>query len=284
MTAPMLVAYERAELRPDTFATISEMAYREAGILLPPTKRELVRSRLARRLRDRRLSRFEDYVRLIATDQDERAIAIDALTTNHTGFFREAHHFDHFADGVRDGLLRRADAGQRVRLWSSACSSGEEPYSLAMTLLGPDRRAAAAFLDGDVRILATDLSTTVIARAKAATYPVNGVAAVPRPLASVWLKDVGDEARVDKACAALVHFRMLNLLGDWPMTGQFDAIFCRNVMIYFDDPTKAKLQRRLVERLIPGGHLYIGHSERLIGPAAEQCRPIGNTIYRKNPV
>lgn len=281
MTGLAVIASERAELRPDTFAAISEMAYREAGILLPPSKRELVRSRLARRLRERRLDRFEEYVRLIATDGAERAIAIDALTTNHTGFFREAHHFDHVASVVRDGLIRQATAGRRVRLWSSACSTGEEPYSLAMTLLGPDRRGAAALLDRDVKILATDLSATVIQRAKAAAYPASGVAAVPRPLASAWLRETGGEARVDKACAGMVHFRTLNLLGDWPMTGRFDAIFCRNVMIYFDDPTKMTLQRRLVDCLVPGGYLYIGHSERLIGPAAQQCRPIGNTIYRK---
>jgi chemotaxis protein methyltransferase CheR len=272
---------ELARLGQREFAALSEMVYRESGILLPDTKRELVRSRLGKRLRLLGLGAFEDYCRLIESDPQERAAAIDALTTNHTSFFRERHHFDHFADEVRPMLLRRATEGGRVRLWSSASSSGEEPFSLAMTLLGPDRQQGARIADSDTRILATDLSPTVIARARTATYPRATTAPVPQPLASAWLRAVDGQSVVDPLCAGLVHYRELNLMNPWPFNGRFDVIFCRNVMIYFDDPTKERLQARLVERLSPGGFLYIGHSERLIGTAADQCRAIGNTIYRK---
>jgi chemotaxis protein methyltransferase CheR len=282
MNASATFVTELADLAERDFVVLSDMVHRETGIMLPDTKRELVRSRLGKRLRMHGMSRFHDYLRLIESDLRERAAALDALTTNHTSFFRECHHFDHFAAEVRPALLRRAATGGRVRLWSSACSSGEEPLSLAMTLLGGDRQEGTRIAASDAMILATDLSSTVIARAKAASYPLATTAAVPRPLASAWLRNDDGQSVVDPVCAGLVRYRELNLMTDWPFQGKFDVIFCRNVMIYFDEPTKERLQRRLVERLIPGGHLYIGHSERLIGIAAEQCRAIGHTIYRKD--
>ena len=281
MSAAVASAFERPDLTSHDYATLSALVHRETGILLPDSKRELVRSRLAKRLRTRGLNRFEDYLKIIGSDPRERAAALDALTTNHTSFFREVHHFDHFEKEVRPTLVQRAARGERIRLWSSASSSGEEPYSLAMTLLGSDRQQGVTIAGSDTIILATDLSPTVLQHARAATYPVAATAAVPRPLASAWLSTRDGQSRIDPVCAGIVQYRELNLMGDWPIRGMFEVIFCRNVMIYFDEPTKARLQQRLVERLVPGGHLYIGHSERLIGVAAEQCRPIGQTIYRK---
>jgi chemotaxis protein methyltransferase CheR len=282
MNATASFVTELADLPEREFIALSEMVHRETGILLPDTKRELVRSRLGKRLRAHGISHFPDYFQLIENDPSERAAALDALTTNHTSFFRENHHFEHFAAEVRPVLLRRAAQGERVRLWSSASSTGEEPYSLAMTLLGTDRNEGARIAGSDTMILATDLSPSVIAKAKAATYPLTTTAAVPRPLASTWLRNRDGQSVIDPLCAGLVRYRELNLMQDWPFQGKFDVIFCRNVMIYFDDPTKERLQRRLVERLLPGGYFYIGHSERLIGYAAERCRPIGHTIYRKD--
>jgi chemotaxis protein methyltransferase CheR len=275
-------AFERADLAPRDYAALSALVHRETGILLPESKRELVRSRLAKRLRTRGLNRFEDYLKVIGSDPQERAAAMDALTTNHTSFFREIHHFDHFVKEVRPSLVQRAARGERIRLWSSACSSGEEPYSMAMTLLGSDRHQATGIAGSDTMILATDLSPTVIEHARAATYPAAATAAVPRPLASAWIATRDGQSTIDPLCAGIVQYRQLNLMGDWPIRGTFDVIFCRNVMIYFDEPTKARLQERLVDKLVPGGHFYIGHSERLIGTAAERCRPIGQTIYRKD--
>jgi chemotaxis protein methyltransferase CheR len=282
MNATASFVTELADLPERDFTALSEMVHRETGIVLPDTKRELVRSRLGKRLRARGIRHFPDYFQLIENDPSERAAALDALTTNHTSFFRENHHFEHFAAEVRPVLLRRAAQGARVRLWSSASSSGEEPYSLAMTLLGNDRQEGVRIAGSDTMILATDLSPTVIAKAKAAIYPKATTAAVPRPLASTWLRDRDGQSVIDPLCAGLVRYRELNLMQDWPFQGKFDVIFCRNVMIYFDDPTKERLQRRLVERLLPGGYFYIGHSERLIGQAAERCRAIGHTIYRKD--
>jgi len=281
MNAPTSFVTELAPLDQRDFTALSEMVYRESGILLPDSKRELVRSRLGKRLRAQGLSAFGDYWQLIENDPVERMAAIDALTTNHTSFFRENHHFDHFAAEVRPMLLRRAAEGQRIRLWSSASSSGEEPFSLAMTLLGANRQEGERIAATDTRILATDLSSTVIAKARNATYPAAATAPVPPPLASAWLRTRDGQSQVDPVCASVVHYRELNLMNAWPFNGKFDVIFCRNVMIYFDDPTKERLQHRLVERLVPGGFLYIGHSERLIGQSAELCRPIGHTIYRK---
>jgi len=252
MNAPVTSAFERADLTARDYAALSAMVHRETGILLPDSKRELVRSRLAKRLRTRGLNRFEDYLKIIGSDPSERAAALDALTTNHTSFFREAHHFDHFVKEVRPTLVQRAGRGERIRLWSSACSSGEEPYSLAMTLLGSDRRQGATIAESDTIILATDLSPTIIAQARAATYPVAATAAVPRPLASAWLSTREERSQIDPVCAGLVQYRELNLMGDWPIRGMFEVIFCRNVMIYFDEPTKERLQARLVERLVPG--------------------------------
>ena len=281
MNAPVTGAFERPDLTARDYATLSALVHRETGILLPDSKRELVRSRLAKRLRTRGLNRFEDYLKIIGSDPRERAAALDALTTNHTSFFREVHHFDHFVKDVRPALVQRAARGERIRLWSSACSSGEEPYSLAMSLLGGDRQQGVTIAGSDTIILATDLSPTVIGHARTASYPIAATAAVPKPLASAWLSTRDGQSRIDPVCAGLVQYRELNLMGDWPIRGMFEVIFCRNVMIYFDEPTKARLQQRLVERLVPGGHLYIGHSERLSGVAAEHCRPIGQTIYRK---
>ena len=281
MNAPVASAFERPDLTERDYVALSALVHRETGILLPDSKRELVRSRLAKRLRTRGLNRFEDYLKIIGSDPGERAAALDALTTNHTSFFREAHHFDHFVKDVRPTLVQRAQRGERIRLWSSASSSGEEPYSMAMALLGADRHQGATIAGSDTIILATDLSPTVLEHARGATYPAAATAAVPRSLASAWISTRDGQSQIDPLCAGLVQYRELNLMGDWPIRGMFEVIFCRNVMIYFDEPTKARLQQRLVERLVPGGYFYIGHSERLIGAVAEQFRSIGQTIYRK---
>ena len=263
---------------------IVRLVYERSGIALHRGKRALVVARLHKLLKAGGFASFAGYVHHVESDRTGHALSVllDAITTNHTSFFRESHHFDHFAAEVRPALLRRAATGGRVRLWSSASSSGEEPFSLAMALLGSDRHEGMRIAGTDTMTLATDLSSTVIARAKAASYPCATTAAVPRPLASAWLRDADGESVVDPHCARLVRYRELNLMTDWPFHGKFDVIFCRNVMIYFDEPTKARLQERLVDKLVPGGHFYIGHSERLIGTAAERCRPIGQTIYRKD--
>ena len=262
------------------FREVAEILRAEARISLGEAKINLVQSRLARRLRESGLTDFSAYLRLVRKDDAERARMVTALTTNHTLFFRENHHFDHLRAEVMPELKARAGAGQPVRLWSAGCSSGEEVYSMAMVLAGTSR-ADAHWLRGDVRLLATDLSLPMVEAVGRARYPALGADQIPLPYRAAWLHNEGAEVAIDPALRALVTARGLNLFAPWPFAGQFDVIFCRNVMIYFDADARAELEQRLVAQLRPGGTLYIGHSERLSSAAAAATTCCGQTIYQK---
>ncbi|URD61922.1 protein-glutamate O-methyltransferase CheR [Sphingomonas sp. KRR8] len=269
-----------AELGERDFRILAGILRDEARIALSPVKRTLVQSRLGRRLRQHGLGDFGAYVRLVQEDADERRAMVTALTTNHTHFFRERHHFDHFTADVRP-MLQQAAGRRSVRLWSAGSSSGEEVYSLAMCLAGSSRPAGEWLANRDVRLLASDVSAPMVTATAAARYSRETVAAVPADYASAWLKRDEGGATISPFLVERVHARMLNLFDAWPMTRKFDVIFCRNVMIYFDDPAKRELELRLVQQLQPGGFLYIGHSERLGGEAEAQMESMGHTIYRK---
>lgn len=266
---------------PDDFRAVSEIAYKEAGIVLPQGKAMLVYSRLAPLVRDSGCATFGAYVLRIREDAAERTRAICALTTNHTFFYREAHHFEHFRDEVRPGLVNRLQHGGKVRMWSAGCSSGEETWSLGMTLLGPDRQTGLAIARQDVRILASDIATHALNKAMAARYRAEDIKPIPENLRNNWAMTQGEEAQIAPELRALARFRTLNLLGEWPMQVRFDVIFCRNVMIYFDNPTKERLVARFAGMLAPQGTLYVGHSERVTGPALDQLAPTGPTVYRR---
>lgn len=279
-TGSGLVEGEFAFSRED-FRRIAAMAHADAGIALTEAKATLVYSRLARRLRILGLTSFDVYCTLVSSPEgaEERKVMLAALTTNVTRFFREPHHFDHLRTDVLPRLLQRAKAGGRVRMWSSACSSGQEPYSIAMTLLSlmPD---AGQY---DIRILATDIDPNMVREAARGCYNENTVAGVSTDYRRRFTRTpVGDaEAiQVNDDVRALIAFQELNLIGEWPMRGKFDAIFCRNVAIYFDDDTQSRLWKRLTDHLAPEGALYIGHSERIAGPAADMLAPEGITTYR----
>jgi chemotaxis protein methyltransferase CheR len=263
------------------FDVIARMVHAHSGIFLSDAKTQLVYSRLAKFLREHRLTHFSQYVEMLQNDSNERKRAVYALTTNHTRFFREDHHFDHMTETLRPLLLQRIAAGKPVRLWSSASSSGEESYSMAMTLLGTDRSDASRILNGNVAILATDLAPHVVATAKAGRYPAAQASDIPDRYARPWTSMSGDHLVMGPEIQKLVSFRQLNLLDEWPLKGKFDAIFCRNVMIYFDEPTKARLIERFHDQLVPQGFLYIGHSERLVGPATDRFVTAGQTIFRR---
>lgn len=267
-------------LRPADFGAIAAIMQSDARIHLSKAKVTLVESRLARRLRLHRLASFKDYVDLLGRDSDERAAMVVALTTNHTHFFRESHHFDHFREVAMPGLQARGKS-HPIRIWSAGCSTGEEVYSLAMCLLGPAKSAAAWLRNADVRLLATDLAPHVVEATRAGVFTEAAVAPVPAPYRSAWMNQSGGQVTMDAAARGLVTAQVLNLFDSWPMRRQFDVIFCRNVMIYFDDEAKAELEARLVDSLVPGGFLYIGHSERLIGPAAAAMISCGQTMYSK---
>ncbi len=263
------------------FKAVSDIVHAHAGIVLPQGKAMLVYSRLAPLVRESGLATFAAYVEQMRLDGELRLRAIRALTTNHTFFYREAHHFEHFAREVRPGMIRALEAGERARIWSAGCSSGEETWSLLMTLLGPDRAAGQQIARRNLRLLASDLATHALAKARAATYGASEIEPVPEALRKAWAAIDGAQATISDTLCDLVRFRELNLLEEWPMRGRFDVIFCRNVMIYFDGPTKERLVRRFAEVLRPGGHLYIGHSERVTGPAQALLAPVGPTIYRR---
>lgn len=263
------------------FDAISKIVRQESGIVLPASKQHLVYARLAKRIRACDLDSFSAYLQLIQRDPEERARAIDALTTNHTKFFREQHHFKHLARDVWPALWARLNGGGRVRLWSAACSTGEEPCSIAMAVAGRDPGAAAALSRTNFRILATDLSSEALEIARTGVYAAQAMDEVPPELRDPWLKRHPHGVEVHPGLRALISYRQLNFFQQWPTLGQFDVIFCRNAMIYFDEPSKAALQRRLVERLAVGGHLYIGHSERIAADILPMLEPIGQTGFRR---
>ena len=257
------------------FHALARLVRDESGIVLPHAKANLVYSRLSKRVREIGLPCFADYCALVDSDANERARLIAAMTTNVTRFFREGHHFDHLRQEILSVLIRDARAGRRIRLWSSACSSGEEPYSIAMTLLDAMPDAA----EHDVRILATDLDPNMLELGKAALYPVARRADIPKSLQR-YTEDHGAHFRIAAAARKLVSFRSLNLLKYWPIKARYQVIFCRNVMIYFDQPTQDAIWTRFAEHLAPSGMIYIGHSERIAsGPYALAAQ----TAYRRAP-
>jgi len=264
----------------DDFTAISRMLYDDAGIALSESKASLVYSRLAKRLRALGLESFHDYCRMVAGAEgvSERQNMLAALTTNVTRFFREPHHFEHLKTRVLPALVQRARARGRVRIWSAGCSSGQEPFSIALTVLEMLPEAASL----DFRILATDIDPNMVAAGRAAVYSDEAVRPVPTALRDRWMVRVRDGGReawgAGEEMRRLVAFRELNLMARWPMKGRFDVIFCRNVVIYFDEPTQALMWSRFAPLLNPGGQLYVGHSERVTG--TDLFEPDGLTTYR----
>ena len=269
-------------LTEEQFRKISDLVYDYCGINLHDGKKELVRARLAKRLRMLRIKTFDDYLRYALEDSSGREFThlIDALSTNLTSFFREQQHFDHLRQHFYPALLvrKRACKKFRIRAWSAGCSSGEEPYSIAISLL----EALAGQGHWDAKILATDLSTEVLARAKAGLYEAQRVAPMTPQQKQRYLirRDRDKTYEVAPAVRAMVLFGRLNLMETWPVRGPVDFIFCRNVMIYFDKPTQQKLVQRFYDLLDSQGLLFTGHSESLTG-IEHQFKYVQPTIYAK---
>lgn len=263
----------------EDFRALAKLAYDHAGIALSDAKRNLVYSRLSRRLRMLQLETFRDYRAFVANNEREIENFINSISTNHTKFFREDHHFDHLRSRLAAPYAQAGAKAGSLRIWSAGCSSGEEPYTIALVL----KRELRSFQNRDVKILATDIDTDILAKAARGEFAPNVVDDVPKPYLSFFetiTVDGRDKVTIDDDIRSLITFRRLNLMERWPFRGLFDAIFCRNVMIYFDGPTKANLIERFVNQIKPGGWLYIGHSESLTGNHP-QLRPVGRTIYRR---
>jgi chemotaxis protein methyltransferase CheR len=267
-------AFVDAELSEAQFGEISRTVYDVAGIRLRPGKEGLVRSRLARRLRALGAGSYGEYLARVRADATGRELAemVDALTTNKTSFFREPAHFDY----LRERVLPALPAREPLRMWSAGCSTGEEPYSLAMVL----RESLPDLARRDVRLLATDISSRVLAPARAGRYADAAVADVPPELLRRHFLRAGGAWEVAPAVRSLVTFARLNLMAVWPMRGPFEAIFCRNVMIYFDKPTQQELVARFHALLAPGGHLFVGHAESLSG-IAHGFSYVQPAVYRR---
>ncbi len=260
-------------LSPDDFRRVRRIAYERAGLAIPAGKEGLVRSRVSKRLLDRRIPSFSAYLDIVeAENGDEMVRLIDLLTTNKTDFFREPAHFDFLLQRILPTVIA---TNKPLRIWSAGCSSGEEPYTLSMLLL-------ESLPPGyDVRILATDICTKVVAAARQGTYPAQQLADVSAARRQRWFTQTPDGGgTVVRELRAPISFAFLNLMADWPMRGPFDLIFCRNVMIYFDKPTVTRLVDRFRELLAPDGHLFIGHSESLTA-IEHKYRYVQPAVYAK---
>lgn len=258
------------------FSRIKSRVYKVAGISLSDAKRTLVVSRLSKIVRALNLSGFDAYVDYLekgASASDSQDF-VNALTTNLTRFYREDHHFDHLKTYV-GGLINEKPRGQKLRIWSAGCSTGQEPYTIGMDLLG----AFPELKRWDFKILATDIDTAVIAKAARGIYPENELSGLSPERARPFTKLSDGTVQVPQAAHELVAFKQLNLITEWPMKGPFDAIFCRNVAIYFDKPTQGMVFGRFGKLLAPEAFLYIGHSENL-GAGGEGFKLVGKTIYQ----
>lgn len=263
------------------FKRIKSRVYEVAGISLSEAKRTMVTSRLSKLVKARGLASFDAYVNFLeqsrdpAHDQD----FVNALTTNLTRFFREDHHFAHLGDHVGNLIATRPRMGAggrpRLRIWSAGCSTGQEPYTIAVSLLDrfPELKR------WDFRILATDIDTNVLRKAAEGVYAEADLAGLSKDRIGLFERPGDGTVRIPAAARSLISFKPLNLMESWPFKGPFDIIFCRNVVIYFDKPTQAKMFDRLGRILAPDGFMYIGHSENL-GNGSTQFKLVGKTIYQ----
>ncbi|MBI5015733.1 MAG: chemotaxis protein CheR [Deltaproteobacteria bacterium] len=278
-------SWTEARLAPRDFARLAAFIEGHCGIRMPPGKKVMVESRLRRRLREVRLASFGAYCdHVLGSPEGEVEVVhlIDAITTNKTDFFREPQHFEYLVKAALPTLMRDEGSGIRRELmvWSAGCSSGEEPYTLAMVLAEVAQRLAGfRYL-----ILATDICTKVLGAARAATYDEDRIAPVPLDLRRRYLLRNRDRAkrlvRIVPELRSLVRFRRLNFLDDdFGLRERIDVVFCRNVFIYFDRPTQQAVLRRFCRHLVPGGYVFLGHSETINGLDVPLV-PVAPTVYR----
>jgi chemotaxis protein methyltransferase CheR len=269
------------EFTNDHFARIRTLVSRHTGISLSDAKRELAYSRLSRRLRHLGIDSFDEYCSLLeAGSADEVPQFVNAITTNLTSFFRETHHFQCLADKILPDLMERNAKTRKIRIWSAGCSTGEEPYSIAIVV----REYFRNIRDWDIKILATDIDSDVLETAKMGIYSEERLGNLSSERLRKWFqRGVGSNAgkvRVSPELQQMISFRQLNLMEPWPMRGLFGIIFCRNVVIYFNKESQRSLFDRFANSLDWNGYLFVGHSESLFD-ISSRFNPIGNTIYTK---
>ena len=263
------------------FEYIRDLVGDRTGIVLSDHKVDMVYGRLARRLRQLNITSFQDYLSVLEDNNNSEELIefTNALTTNLTSFFREPHHFDFLLKrGIPELMKRRSN--KRLRIWSAGCSTGEEPYTLAITL----QEAIPNIKSWDVKILATDLDSNVVAKGQAGVYAQERVNGIDKNRLNKWFRKgrngQSDQVMVARDLQNMITFKQLNLLNDWPMKGQFDFIFCRNVVIYFNKDTQRVLFDRYADHLADDGYLIVGHSESL-HKVSDRFKLLSKTVYSK---
>lgn len=261
------------------FKYIRDLISERTGIVLAEHKVDMVYGRLSRRLRELNLDTFDGYLSSLENDEQELIHFVNALTTNLTAFFREAHHFEFLASNLIPNIIKNKSE-KRLRIWSAGCSSGEEPYTIAMTV----RSLIPENSGWDVKILATDLDTNMVAKGSKGIYNEDRVTGLSEQNMKKWVKkgrgDTAGMVKMDDRLRDMITFKQLNLMNEWPMKGKFDFIFCRNVVIYFNKETQAVLFDRYADMLVDDGHLFIGHSESMY-KICDRFKLLGQTIYKK---
>ncbi len=263
------------------FNDLRKIANEHTGIIVSDDKYDMYYARLAKRLRMLNLKTFSEYVAYLKANEGTEFIPfIDSITTNLTSFFREKHHFEQLKSEVIPDLARRPDAASGLRVWSAGCSTGEEPYSIAMTML----ESLHLMNNKKPKIIASDIDTTVLKTASTGIYDIKRVEGLEMSIKKRWFtRGKGRNAGLVKVSSKLneiIEFKQVNLMQSWPHKEKFHIIFCRNVVIYFDRPTKEKLFRRFADQLVDNGYLILGHSESLQG-LTDQFETIGKTVYKK---
>lgn len=263
------------------FKFISKLVGERTGIVLSDAKRQMVYGRLSRRLRQLKLTKFSDYCELLTSGHEGELIEFtNAITTNLTAFFRENHHFEHLKETVLPDLIKKNAHSKRLRVWSAGCSSGEEPYSIAMCI----QEVLPKSSGWDVKILATDLDSNMVKRGKEGVYTAERVEGLSSSRMKKWVKKGtgknADKVRMSSELREMITFKELNLMEGWPIKGPFDFMFCRNVVIYFNKETQRVLFDRYADLLRDDAHLYIGHSESL-NKVTDRFKLLGKTIYQK---
>jgi chemotaxis protein methyltransferase CheR len=268
------------ELSDAVFNRLRELVRRHTGIALADSKRELVYGRFSRRLRALRLTSFAEYCALLEGGSNEEVQELtNAITTNLTAFFREKHHFEQLAGEILPQIEANRATTKRMRLWSAGCSTGEEPYSIAMVM----RETLAHLRDWDIKLLATDIDSQVLETASAGVYGNERFKGVAAERIERWFTPVAGgshQREASRELKSVITFKQLNLFDPWPMKGPFDVIFCRNVVIYFDKDTQRGLFERMAELQAPGAWLIIGHSESLFN-ITSRYKLVSRTVYRR---
>jgi len=267
------------DFKDQDFQRVKKIVYDYAGIDLNDSKKNLVYNRLSKRIRFLGMTTFSAYIDYVeAQGESEFVHLINAITTNLTFFFRENHHFEYLAKTVIPGLVKENANSKKIRVWSAGCSTGEEPYSIAITL------KESLPTGWDAKVIATDLDSNVVATGQKGVYKIDRLKGVSEERKKRWfLKGTGSQegyVKVKPELQEVIEFGQINLMDDWPLRDSIDVIFCRNVVIYFDKPTQTKLFNRYADRLPDNGHLFIGHSESLY-KVCDRFELLGQTIYQK---